>query len=779
MASPLQYFRKHQGYILAVLGVILIVTWVIGPSLESLFQTGPQSAADLGNRGVVAQWKLGNITRGELTTAEWEHQALIRFLLAVIERAQENDAKPQAPFLTINQDQIDLGLAMRSDDPTLVQIMLFAQKGKEMGIVVDQAAMMDYLTNLGGFALTEADFYDLARETVSQHRDGTHGTPLVTVTQLFDRLKLELTSLQAQSMFSAGLTGFSTGELWEYHEQLHRRNKIEAFPIKVADYHDRFKESDAREDELRKIYDEGKDRIQHPERFEPGFRQPQKLAFGYVKVDFQKFLDAARKNISEERLAEEYQKEIAAGNFRNLKFDAADAPQTPPEGTAPPKTDPGEPGGLTDPAAGGTKPPADEKKTSPDSKDPAKTKPALEPAEKAKDAPTASDEDAKNDDNACQEDPAKSTKADAPTKDEATKPGEKQDETRPSDPVAASGKAPEKAADESQPPEPEFKPLSEVRDQLLTRLASPEARAANDAAVNEIMRAVSDYGTKYTHWIEDKKAGSKAGAKDPGELKLKSLAARHGLTVGKTPLADQFAIAATELGQQAAFRSAQGTVSFADGAFFENRPLYAPQEASSTSGETTFVYWRTEHEPSAQVPFDKARKQVVAAWIHQKAVEAAKKDAEALAAKAAKAASLKEVVAPEKAKEVVEPLPFSWLTRGASPLAFGGSPSLSEVKGIPLAGDEFMKEVFRLKVGETGVAVDQPHRTVYVVRVVAQEPSLDIRREMFLAGMQAGMFGDLISYARMASRDAMGEAVEELREEYKLKWVESPRFGDL
>jgi hypothetical protein len=31
----------------------------------------------------------------------------------------------------------------------------------------------------------------------------------------------------------------------------------------------------------------------------------------------------------------------------------------------------------------------------------------------------------------------------------------------------------------------------------------------------------------------------------------------------------------------------------------------------------------------------------------------------------------------------------------------------------------------------------------------------------------------------MASRDAMGEAVEELREEYKLKWVESPRFGDL
>ncbi|MEX2026106.1 MAG: hypothetical protein WEH44_02380, partial [Pirellulaceae bacterium] len=129
------------------------------------------------------------------------------------------------------------------------------------------------------------------------------------------------------------------------------------------------------------------------------------------------------------------------------------------------------------------------------------------------------------------------------------------------------------------------------------------------------------------------------------------------------------------------------------------------------------------------------------------------------------------------AKQVVMPMPFSWLTRGASPLAFGGSPSLSEVKGIPLAGSEFMKEVFRLKAGQAGVAVDQPHKIVYVVRVVAEEPTLDIRREMFLAGMQAGMFGDLISYARMASREVMGEAVAELRTEYQLKWLETAQYG--
>ncbi len=781
MASPFRYFRKNQGYILAVLGVILIVTWVIGPSLTSLFETNPQAAREEGNSGIVAKWKLGNITRGDLKTAGWEHEAVIRFLLSVVRRAQEEGVKPQAPFLDASQEPIELGLPMRTDDPTLVQVMLFAQKGKEMGIVIDHPAMMDYLTNLGGFALSEADFHELARQTVAQYRDGSRGTPLVTVTQLFDRLKLELTSLQAQAMFSAGLTGFSTGELWEYHEQLPRRNKIEALPIPVADYYGRFKESDAKEEELRKIYDEGKDRVPHPERSEPGFRQPQRLAFGYVKIDFQQFLDAAKKEISEEQLAAEYQKEIAAGNFRNLKFDAENAPTTPPDGTDPAKsgqskTGETKTGNQSD--AKGEK--AREDKESPAGEDKA--------GEQAKEEAKGADQGAKES-KSCQEEPQTPTENAAKEKSAEGKNDAKSDakqEEKPADPAEkpaegkpANAKPDQPQSDEAKTPEPEFRPLSEVRDQLLTKLATPAAQTAQNNALNEIVRAVSDYGTRYTRWVEDRKAESKVGVADPGALNLSSLAKKHSLVVGKTPLADQFAIAATELGQQAAFRSVQGTVPFADGAFFENRPLYAPQEASSISGETTFVYWRTQQEASVQVPFDKARKQVVAAWIHQQAVSAAKKEAEALAAKAAKAASLKEVLSEEQAKRVVEPLPFSWLTRGASPLAFGGSPSLTEVKGIPLAGSEFMKSVFSLDVGQAGIAVDQPHKTVYVVRVVAEEPALDIRREMFLSGMQAGMFGDLISYARMASRDVMGDAIEELREEYQLKWLESPQLGEM
>lgn len=763
MANPLRYLRKHQKVGLAVLCIVVTITWGIGTAIQQVGQDDTSKSSSRSDSVVVATWKDGNITRSDLKRMGWEHQAVIRFLMAVVERVQDAGAKPQAPFLSIRQDGIDLGLAMRSDDPTLVQIMMFAEKADEFGVQVDQKAMMDYLNNLGGFLLAEADFHELARQTVSQYRDGERGTPLVTVTQLFDRLKVELAALQAKAMFTSGLTGFSTGELWEYHEQLRRRDKIEAYPISVADYKDRIKESDAKEADLKKIYEDGKERVAHPEGHQPGFRQPLRLAFGYVKVDFQKYLDAAKKNISEEMLVAEYEKEIAAGNFRNLKFEVPDATKTEGDKPSTPAGDADKPSGEGDkppekPPAEGTK--ADAPSDAPKAKEPAAESKSCqeEPAQRA------AKEDAKD---------AKEEKNDQPAAADATeKPPEKVADDKAADDKAADDKA---AAEK--PPEPEFKPLSEVRDQLLNQLASPEARTASDLAVREIMNAVSEYGTKYTRWSEDQKAGSKTGTKDPGELKLKALAEKHGLTVGQTKLADQFAVAATELGEQAAFRGVRGTVPFADGAYYENRPLFAPQEASSISGETTFVYWRTQAEQSVTLPYDQVRKQVVAAWVKERAVEEARKEAEALAAKAAKAPSLKDVLTAEQAKKVVQPLPFSWLTVGGSPLAFGGAPSFSNVSGIPLARDEFMKEVFSLDVGEAGVAINQPHTTVYVVRVVAEEPALDIRREMFLSGLQAGIFGDLVSYARMASQDIVGDVVEELRKEYKLEWKETPRFN--
>ena len=51
-----------------------------------------------------------------------------------------------------------------------------------------------------------------------------------------------------------------------------------------------------------------------------------------------------------------------------------------------------------------------------------------------------------------------------------------------------------------------------------------------------------------------------------------------------------------------------------------------------------------------------------------------------------------------------------------------GQPELSQVAGIELAGREFMQAVFALRPSESGVAPNQSHAKVYVVRAIKQEP---------------------------------------------------------
>jgi hypothetical protein len=665
---------------------------------------------------------------------------------------------------------------------------------------VDRKAVDEYLNNLGGFVLTSDDFIQLAQQTLSQFRDQNKRSQLVTVSQLYDRLKVELTALQATQMYFSGLDGFSTGELWEYHGRLHRRYKIEAYPLDVAARKSKFKSSDAKEEELRKIHEDGKDRVPHPEFYQPGFRQPRRIAFGYVKADFATFLEAAKKQIPEEKIAEEYQKEIAAGNFRKLDLPSSDTTK-PPETKATPPAD-GDKPAKQKPAAGEGEPKqptgggdAKEKEKGKTDGSKAAEKEADKKGEPAEPKP-ASAESESNENKACENEPTKNAVDAAQPKKDGAKTGDaaksektkgkseepaaktksasaaKSDEPE-SQPAAPADDKPAADKPADKPPadptqatakEPEFKPLSEVREELLTKLARPEARAASDAAVKAVSRAVQDYSVKYLLWIESKKAGGKSTVKDPGELRIKSLASKYNLIAGETALADQFEIAKTELGPHVGDE------------YFKERPLYAPQQAESFRDEGSYVYWRTQDQPSAEVPYEKARPQVVDAWIRQKAAEAARKDAETLAEKAAKADSLQSALTEEEAKKVLQPLPFSWFTVGTTPLAFGGAPRLSEVIGIPLAGNEFMESVFALKVGETGVAINQAHTVVYVVRVVAEEPAMDIRREMFLSSLQAGMFGDLARFAIMEREELTSDVVENLNKEFQLQWVESPRF---
>ena len=84
---------------------------------------------------------------------------------------------------------------------------------------------------------------------------------------------------------------------------------------------------------------------------------------------------------------------------------------------------------------------------------------------------------------------------------------------------------------------------------------------------------------------------------------------------------------------------------------------------------------------------------------------------------------------------------------------------------------------FALKPGEAGVAADQPHNIVYAIHVLTEEPTLEIRREMFLNALQRGQFSDLMGFAAIEKRADIQALFDDLEKHFSVKWIRSPSFG--
>jgi len=778
MATPIiGTLRRNQGYILAVMGVVLIITWVIGPAAIDYFGGGGGARGRRVAQPPVVQWNKAGTTQflsdGDLTHLRQEHMAVLDFISKIVTRAQKDGYTPQAPGLNLTPNpqtgQISLGLPMDNSEATVVNILLFSERGRELGVRVDKQAMVEYLKGLSGHGLEEGDFVAIAQETVGEAMKSGR---VLSVDSLFSALRKELAAQQAQFMLGSGVTNVSTGELWELHKQLNLRYKIEAYPIDVEKLKANFKTADAKPDELMAIFNKGKERVPNPDLPEPGFRIPHRIAFEYCTVDYEVFLAMAKKNVSEAAALERYKKGIEQGDFRKPKPLPDTTKEKPKEETTPDK--PGEP-------KPGEPKPGEEKPAEPDKKDEAK--PEEKPAEKpAEEKPAA---DAKP----CDDEPAKETKP-AETKDETkSEPGKSEPaKTEPAKETPPAGEKTEDPA-KAEKTEPEVKEeiqhktFAEVKDQILTELAQPEATKLRDEAVRNAIDELRVYSTKLARFEESKK-DKQTGVENPGEFRPQAFAAKYKFAYGKTNLVDRHQAATTVLGQNAMMQSSQGSLMFSEFAFFQRANLYDPSEASSF-GDTKYLYWRVADEAERAVELEKdgslppaVKAQVEQAWQKEKALEAAKKRAEDIVAKL-KGSSLRDVVGKNEDGKVVQPIPFSMFTTNGQPLfyPFNGRPEYSQPNGIPMAGKEFMDKVFSLKPGESGVTVDQPHNVVYVVHVLGDEPSLEIRREMFLSALQRGQFTDLMGFATIEKRGDMQSLFDDLEKHFSVKWGRSPSFG--
>ena len=813
MSSPLSFFRRNQKVLLAVFGVLIMLTFVVG---DYIVRNQPGGSGAAAPEQTVVSWKHGKLYDRDLWAMREAHNLAIRFLDLLVQKTLEAKGQPKGLGVTVVGGRVvDPGIPRSYAEEDLVQTMILARKAEDLGVRISDAAILEFLDTLSDDVIPRNEFGVLLKDATG----GRFGQA-----QLFEQLRMELLAQHMRVMAGSGLFAMSPSLAWDAFNRLNRAVKAELLPLSVEDFQSKVT-AQPTEAEVAALYEEGKSRYASPDLPEPGFKRRRKIAFQYLKADFEKYLQQEMTTLTQEQVAEYYEK-----NKNDFKV-----PESPPAEEKKPAEKPEPDAGGTapkQPAAATEKPEAKPAKAKPETKSdkpadakpadakPAEAKPAeakpesgkpaaakSKPAEAAKEAelklnppaskaaPVQAGESKQSENRASrrgtevmfvsynaeadvQEAPAETKKEKEAPKQEAAKaakdPVAKQTpKAPPAAPPAVEPPKSDAAKSEEKKDEPpaKYKPLAEVEQEIRRNLARAPAQDKVTAALNNARNEIRKYFQSHAAWRANLK--TQPDLPEPTPPDVKQLGEKHGLVGGETPLVDELQIADYELGKAFRFNFAGGQFrreSFAEIAYTDRQPLYQPDQIRSFEVDVEFLYWKTK-EAEAFVPeLQDIRDEVVAAWKSQQAYQLAKAEAEKLAKSVQGDKPLKESLDAALAKNVLEPPAFTWLTRGAMPMG-SGAPMLNVVDGVEHAGQDFMQVVFGLKAGQVGVAADTPHKIVYVVRVDSESPPEEQRRTQFLEG---GLTADMGFLARVELQGFLNQWHRDLDEEMQVKWNRPP-----
>ncbi len=272
---------------------------------------------------------------------------------------------------------------------------------------------------------------------------------------------------------------------------------------------------------------------------------------------------------------------------------------------------------------------------------------------------------------------------------------------------------------------PKFKPLDEVREEIVNVIARTKGIQAYQDAIAALQRKMNDY----TSAVVLHNAGQVADP--PKKLDLEALAKEFDVSysIFDEPLSAVDAERKTDIGKSYVLQRVgefeRQKLPFVNLVYRDEMGLYKSQTTEGADN-VTYLFWKTVDNKEEAPSFEQARKRVTATWKMERARDLALKRAETYADEARKAKQpLKTVFggAPPKL-DVEKTLPFTWLTEGSVPLRMGGQPQLSEVDKVEQAGVDFLRSVFSLPEGGVAVVMNQPKTMVYVVRMDDLSPPL-------------------------------------------------------
>jgi hypothetical protein len=229
----MNYLRKNAKLVMVVMGVVCMITFVVGAALTDLAHNAQRRVEDRVRNPIVVTWAKGKVHAAELDSLRYRHRLAYEFLSTVIGTALQRGGKPiiNGRPASLDQQFIEVGIPADNSEESAIQTLVLAEEARRMGVVVDQGAVKDFLRQISSPELKEGDWLEIATEIVADKN--------IAVSQLFEHLAYELKAQHVRMLALAGLYAQGVGpivppgEAFELFSRINRRYSIEAYPIDV------------------------------------------------------------------------------------------------------------------------------------------------------------------------------------------------------------------------------------------------------------------------------------------------------------------------------------------------------------------------------------------------------------------------------------------------------------------------------------------------------------------------------------------------------------------
>ncbi|MDR0338043.1 MAG: hypothetical protein LBI18_13235 [Planctomycetaceae bacterium] len=806
--DPFKIFRKNQVAWLAALGILTMVSFIILPAIMQMMPGGVSYEGQQGgniattrHHGKVDPQLLDNLRRNHENLARF-YSGLLREIIGANPSVLTSQAQQaRLALLATRADQYDKQIS----NEELINRWMLARYSEDQGITINSKMIIEQLGTITADLLT--------KQILSQVIEGLNLSEQYVEYLLSEEIRYH----QIFYMFLLSQNATLPATKWEWFQRLNKKTTLEVAALPVTAFTDKVIEPTNAQ--IKRFFDENKKRQFDPTLPDTGFTSPKQIAFSYIRgVPSQKMLDSITKEDIEKYYAEN--KEA----FRKPLQPKKDLPELP--GMSPnnfqineaiPNFNLNQPTGLGNirnnlSGLGILNGSGNNTPTTPTPE----TQPEIQPTEQpAENKPTTDNE--KNENNnetnsalnirynnsskqhgvkfvSFQNEPTTET-----TEPVASQPTEKIDETAETKPVdekpADEKTTNEKPADEPVDTKPEtekasndeldilYRPLSEVENDIRRHLAQVK--------INEILTKIEDklrvHYDIYRKYIDQKMENPNAAIVAPAKPDFSAIIAEHDLEVVSEELGTIF-----DIMHRSEFVRGETERMFIVN-WFKGRP-YEYQAHKIGNDYSQILIWATDFKneitPENIDDNTTLRETVIKRWKEVQARDIAFKAAQEFAETARKANEPLNVVFASKSDllSVTETEPFSWLTYGYS-IDEGSPIYLSEVreKGVRYGeaesgnkyifapGEDFMRTVSTLEIGEINTVFNQPKSTVYIVKLISTSPSEESLWENFKTA-QPYSYLQVGQKSIFENREAW---LESIRAEMDFKWINKPTEDEM